>query len=138
VQLQLRAGSIDTFVKVYSSLDTQEFTFEWAPTMTSLLINPDVWTLLRNNGITKDGALGFGTLYKNNIRIHPNPAENNWHIEQLPTNTQLALTDMAGKILWQGKSTTGTTVIPGTQLPSGNYMLMLSGTTTEHVKLVHW
>lgn len=138
VQLQLRAGSIDTFVKVYSSLDTQEFTFEWAPTMTSLLINPDVWTLLRNNGITKDAALGFGTLYKNNIRIHPNPAENNWHIVQLPTNTQLALTDMAGKVLWQGKSTSGTTLIPGTQLPPGNYMLKLSGTTHEHVKLVHW
>jgi aminopeptidase N len=139
VELQLRAGSIDTFIKVYNSVDTQEFSFEWTPTVTSVLINPNIRTVLKNIGISKDASLGLGYIDRKDIRVQPNPTRNYWEIDHLPSDTGLALMDMTGKVLWEGKSKgTGVTRVPGERLPAGNYILKLSGSGTEHVKLVHW
>lgn len=141
VQVHLRAGSLDTFIKVYNSIDTQVFAFEWAPAITNVYLNTHNWTLLRVlGGIIKDVSLvGIGSIERGNIRIQPNPSSNYWEIDQLPEDTGLALMDMAGRVLWEGKSSTNSkTRIPGTNLPTGNYLLRLSGATTEHVKLVHW
>lgn len=139
VQIHLRAGAVDTFIKVYNSLDTQIFSFEWTPTVTAVLLNTDVWTLLKNIGISKDATLGIGSIERGNIRIQPNPSRNYWEIDELPGDTGLALLDMAGRILWQGTSHANTTTrIPGERLPAGNYLLRISGTTSDHIKLVHW
>lgn len=139
VQLQFRAGSLDTFVKVYNNIDTQYFEFDWAPTMTNVVINPDIWTVLKNNGVTKDPSLvSVGMIEKGNIRIHPNPTEDNWQIDQLPEDTGLVLMDMTGKVIWKGKSTTGNVTVPAAHLPAGNYLLKLSGPVTEQVKLTRW
>jgi hypothetical protein len=83
--------------------------------------------------------LGVGSIEKNNIRIQPNPSQNYWEIQELPDDTGLALMDMTGRVIWEGKSArAGSTRIPGERLPAGNYLLKLSGTTIEHVNLVHW
>ncbi|NDC41480.1 MAG: hypothetical protein EBZ77_08020, partial [Chitinophagia bacterium] len=58
VELKLHAASGDTIVKVYNSLDTQTFYFNWAPTVTTVYLNPDVWTLCRLTGsVTHDPTL---------------------------------------------------------------------------------
>jgi aminopeptidase N len=139
VQLQLKAGSIDTFIKVYNSIDTQTYSFDWTPTMTGLSVNPDIWTVMRNLGVTKDATLkSVGVIQHNDLRIHPNPTEDNWRIDALPEDTGLALMDLSGKVIWEGKSSKGITVVPGAQLPSGTYLLQMNGATSEHVKLVKW
>jgi len=139
VEIDLRAGTVDTFIKVYNDIDTQVFSFDWSSTVTNVYLNTNVWTLMKTLGtITKDASLGIGSIERNNIRIQPNPSENYWEIRDLPGDTGLALMDMTGKILWQGKSTTTATRIPGEKLPAGNYLLELSGGVTDHVKLVHW
>jgi aminopeptidase N len=138
IQLQLKSATLDTFIKVYNSIDTQIFTFTWGQTMTGVGLNPDVWTPLKQIGSNaKDPVLGVGSMRRGHIKVHPNPAKNYWQVEELPEETNLTLTDMAGKVLWEGKSTAGTTTIPGERLPSGNYILTLAG-IGEHVKLVHW
>jgi aminopeptidase N len=140
VEINLRAGTLDTFIKVYNSVDTQVFSFDWGSTVTNVYLNTNVWTVLKVLGtITKDAALGVGSIEKNNIRIQPNPSQNYWEIQELPDDTGLALMDMTGRVIWEGKSArAGSTRIPGERLPAGNYLLKLSGTTIEHVNLVHW
>lgn len=139
VQLQLRAAGVDTFVTIYSTADTQTFTFDWVPTVTSVLINPNVLTVLKNDGVAKDATItGVGMIEKGGIRIHPNPTEDSWEIEQVPEDTGLALMDMTGKIIWEGRGGTGNVIVPAAHLPSGSYLLKLTGAMTEQVKLVRW
>ncbi|MES2702868.1 MAG: M1 family aminopeptidase [Bacteroidota bacterium] len=139
VQLLLKAGALDTIVKVYNSLDTQVFMFDWPQTMTGVGLNTEGWTVLKQNGIiSKDVTLGLGAITPGKLRILPNPTRNHWQVEELPADTGLALVDMNGRIIWEGNSGTGKTTIPGERLPAGNYMLKISGIDNGGVKLVHW
>lgn len=140
LQLQLHNTTTDTFMKVYNSLDTQVFVFDWAPAVTSVLLNPDVWTICTlKTPIKRDTTLGISELAPGNIKVYPNPTQNYWQIEDLDDNTQLTLTDMTGRVLWQGKTIRRTTIIPGDKLPAGNYLLQLSGINGDsQIKLTHW
>ena len=141
VELKLHSATVDTFVKVYNSIDTQIYTFNWSPTMTSVVLNPDAWTICKQNGaIVKDTTLlSVGSIQKYDIKIFPNPSKNYWQIEQLPEDTGLVLTDMNGRILWQGNSGKGNAMIPGKELSTGDYLLKLTGNNnSESIKLVHW
>ena len=111
--------------------------------MTSLSLNPDALTICKLISITHDTTLrnvltvhgqGLGS-----IQIHPNPTRNNWTIDLLPLNANLTLTDMTGKVLWQGKSNAGHTMVPGGNLPAGNYLLKIkSDDKADSVKLTRW
>ncbi len=138
IEINLRAGSVDTFIKVYNNVDTQMFSFEWSPSMTNMYLNTNAQTMLKISTVTKDASLGMGSIERNNIRILPNPSKNYWEVDQLPEDTGLALMDMTGRILWEGKSMKTSTLIPGEKLPAGNYILRLSGGVNDAVKLVHW
>jgi len=59
-------------------------------------------------------------------------------VEQLNENTSLRLTDMSGRVLWQGKSVKGKTVIPASQLPAGDYLLKIGDNNRDSIKLVRW
>ena len=138
LQLQLHGATADTFIKVYNSLDTQTFAFEWAPTMTNVYLNTDIWTLLKlNNPVLMDPTLGTGLLQKENIKIYPNPTRNYWQIDDLQEGICLKLVDINGSIVWEGKSSMGSTIIPGQRLAAGNYFLTVSGNAGQ-VKLVRW
>lgn len=138
--MKLNNGATDTTVWVYNTADTQIFTFNWANPVTSVQLNPDAWTVCKVIGpIKKDTTLSTGSILPGRIRIFPNPTKNHWQVQQLPDDTRLTLTDMSGRILWQGKSSSGTSTIPGAQLPAGNYLLQLdNGNYTEGVQLTHW
>ncbi len=145
LELQLHSASADTIVKVYNSLDTQVFTFDWSPEMASVILNPDVWTICTKVGMIKQDTtlralLNVQSLFAEKAKIYPNPSKNSWVIEQLPQDTGLTLTDMNGRILWRGKSNSyGIALIPGNNLPPGNYLLKLSnGTHSDSIKLEHW
>ena len=138
LELELRSATTDTIVKVYNSLDTQVFQFQWSAAMDSVVLNPDIWTVLKQSGhATHNTALGISSVSPVHLQIHPNPTKNYWQIEQLPRDTGLVLTDMTGRVLWRGTSAAGTTTIPGDKLPAGDYLLKL-GDTTDSIKLVHW
>ena len=139
LELELHSGSLDTIVKVYNSLDTQWFTFNWSPTMDTVMLNPDIWTICKQNGaIIHDPELGVTTVLHGTLKVSPNPSSNNWKVDGLAENTSLALTDMNGRIIWQGKSNKGTTEVPGDKLPPGDYFLKVGDGNTDSIKLVHW
>ncbi len=139
LELELHAGSLDTIVKVYNSIDTQWYTFNWSPTMDTVMLNPDIWTVCKQNGhVIHDPELGVTTIVQGSLKVSPNPSSNNWRVEGMAENTALTLTDMNGRTIWQGKSIKDATTIPGDKLPPGDYFLKLGDNNTGSIKLVHW
>ncbi|MFI5195544.1 MAG: M1 family aminopeptidase [Chitinophagales bacterium] len=140
VELQLHSATADTIVKVYNSSDTQVYTFDWTPAMSTVYLNPDVWTICKLLGtVTQDTSLRVGAVIQHNIKIFPNPSKNYWQIDRLTDNTSLTLTDINGHILWQGISNKGSATIPGERLAAGDYLLKVNGINiSESIKLVHW
>ena len=140
--MKLHSITADTIVKVYNSLDTQIFTFDWSPAMATVILNPDVWTICRTLGTVKQdttlrNTLGIKNIFSGNVKIFPNPSKNYWQIDQLPNDTGLTLIDMNGNVIWLGKSNSGGgAMVPGDSLPSGNYILKVGN--QDSVKLVHW
>ncbi len=139
LQLQLKSATTDTFIKVYSSLDTQIFAIDWSQAVTRVYLNPDVWTVCKQLGpIKKDASLLEKSTFSTDVLVRSNPTKNDWQIEDLRDNTQLTLTDMAGRELWHGKSARHVTTIPGDKLPAGNYLLQLTGPEGKaQIKLTH-
>lgn len=140
VEIQLHSAAADTFIKVYSNQDTQTFAFNWSPTMTGVLLNPDVWTILKlNPPILHDAHLSVGAINTENMKVFPNPAHNDWQLQGVQEGLALSLYDINGRMLWEGKSTQGATSIPAAKLPTGEYMLRFSdNSASESIKLVHW
>lgn len=139
LELQLHSATADTIIKVYNNLDTQVFSFDWAPTVANLYVNPDVWTVCKvQTPILHDATLSVGAVVPTNIRVSPNPSEGNWRIENIPADSELVLTDVNGKMIWKGKSVAGTNLVPGEHLPAGNYFLRINGQQENNVQLVHW
>jgi aminopeptidase N len=143
VELQLYSASTGNTAVVwaYDTLTTQVFTYDWAQPMDSLVLNPDFLTICRKIGIIKqDTALRLelttGHVATQAIKIFPNPTKNFWQIDHLPEKTQLILTDINGRNIWQGESTKGSTIIPGDRLPAGSYLLKVGD--RDSLKLVHW
>lgn len=142
LELQLHTATADTFIKVYNSNDTQVYTFDWPQATTTVYLNPNAYVLCNKLGtIVQDTTLrhtvGIGETKLRNIRIFPNPSKNYWQVEELPDDSLLLLTDINGKILWRGKSTNGKAMIPGADLPAGNYLLK-TGNDPASIKLIHW
>ena len=141
LELQLHSATADTFVKVYNTLDTQIYTFNWSPTMTTVYLNPDVWTLCKLIGtVHLDTTLGTNLpIPGTGIRVFPNPAQQFWELDHLPIPTSLELVDVLGHIVWKGESASGKAVIPGTGMPAGNYLLKYSDVNDSGtVRLTHW
>ena len=139
LELQLHGATADTIIKIYNNADTQIYAFTWAPTMSTVYLNPDIWTICKSIGLaTQDPTLGVGNVMQHKVSILPNPSKNYWEVEQLNENTSLRLTDMSGRVLWQGKSVKGKTVIPASQLPAGDYLLKIGDNNRDSIKLVRW
>ncbi len=140
LELQLHSATSDTFLKVFNNADTQIYNFTWAPTMTTVYLNPNVWTLCKLLGTVQlDTTLGVTIPVASGISVSPNPTHNYWEVMRVPANAMLVLYDVLGNTVWKGKSTTGKTRIPGEGLPAGNYTLQYrSATDTGTLRLEHW
>ena len=139
VELQFHSATADTFVKVYNTLDTQTYVFDWSPAMLSALLNPNAWTVLKQNGvIVHDVALGVASTVKGNIVVSPNPTNSSWYVDGLAENTPLILTDASGRTMWQGKSGKGRMIINADKMPAGDYYLTVGSSATDTIKLLRW
>lgn len=136
----LSAGSaFDTVVRIYNSLDTQYYAIPWSHTAVNVTPNFDKYVFTQVLSVFHDVSMtGVPITQATQPYAIPNPSAGNWEIGLVAEHTDLALMDMAGRVLWTGTTSTGRTTIPGEQLPAGTYLLRLSGATNGHVKLVHW
>jgi aminopeptidase N len=140
VELQLHSAAGDTIVIAYNTLDTQVFTYTWADTMSSLILNPDTVTICKLLTLTQDKTLGIfsgNPVSRPAPRIYPNPSGNYWQIDLIEENTILVLTDITGKVVWRGKAGKGITLIPGKPLPAGDYMLKAGNMDSVKLTLVN-
>jgi aminopeptidase N len=144
VELELHSATGDTIIKAYNDSLTQLYVFNWAPTMDSVILDPDILTICKLSGpVVRDTNI-LTTLRIDNpalagFKVYPNPTNNYWQIDQLPENTELELLNATGQLIWVGKSKKGTTIIPGKQLATGDYTLKIgSGIDSQTVKLTHW
>jgi aminopeptidase N len=144
LELQLHSASADTIVKVYNNVDTQIYTFNWTPTMSTVYLNPDIWTLCRQLGTVKQdttlssyATAGVKSISSPQVVAYPNPSDNYWKISNVAENTPLTLTGVSGKVVWRGISGKKTTLIPGGNLPAGDYFLH-TGNSTDSIKLVRF
>ncbi len=140
LELELRGTGIDTFIKVYNTLDTQIYIFDCASPITNVYLNPDVWTILMQMGTTRhDTHLGVGLVPEDNkMRVSPNPTNDSWQIWNLPEDVELSLYAMDGRIMWHGKTRKGVTDVPGSRLPAGEYVLKCADNSLlSNIKLVH-
>lgn len=143
VQIQLHSTAADTFIKVYNTADTQVYTFNWDPSVTSVAINPDVLSVLKLQlPITHDTTLSVGAVVPQpkNIRAFPNPSGNEWNVYGLADGTALTLYDATGRVVWQGSSAPQATVIPGSRLSAGTYTLRYTPAAggAGAIRLIHW
>ena len=140
VELQLHSASGDTIIKVYNASDTQTYVFDWAPTMTAVYLNPDVWTICQQFGVIKhDTTLRVGAVIPDEIKVYPNPTHSYWQVADLQEGVALALFDNTGRTIWTGTSNGGNTTVPGQKLPPGDYVLQMGeGHVKRTVTLVHW
>ncbi len=126
IELQLKSGTADTFVKIYNNADSQVFSFTWDRSMTGITLNPNYWTLCTTFGtVVKDNTLAVNSQPLVKYNIYPNPTENNWTIELNTPEKTLQLFDIKGSLLWEGISTKSPTTIPATKLPPGTYLLLV-------------
>lgn len=140
LELELRGTGIDTFIKVYNTLDTQVYTFTCSSAITNVYLNPNVWTILKQLGsTTHDTHLGVGLVpgSRGEIRVYPNPSDNSWKVDNVADNAQVLLTNIGGEVLWRGHSEQGGVLVPGNKLPAGNYFLKIAdGGSERTLKLV--
>jgi hypothetical protein len=107
--------------------------------MSGVFLNWNAQVFMKTLVVAKDNSLtGIVDIQGNQAKISPNPTYNNWEVGTLPEATQLVLMDLTGKVIWQQTSGKGNTIVPGAQLPSGTYLLRLTNTQTQTIKVVKW
>lgn len=127
VDIQIHTTQGDTTIKVYNEYSEQAYFAYVSDSVTGITIDPDNWILDKVISNVHDQALlNVGNVEPGKLKAYPNPSKDDWHLELLPTNAALTLTDVNGKLVWQGNSGKGNITIPGRQLPSGLYSLKLT------------
>ena len=126
IELRLHSATVDTTVVVLNDESIQNYHFTWSQSMLSMTVDPNHWLVYKLNSLTHDPLLSIHNLITPNVTVHPNPTASDWVAEHVKTNSELRLTDITGRELWNGNSgNSSTAVIPAQQLPSGLYMLQV-------------
>lgn len=123
LQVLLKGTNSDTLVTVDVDQASKHHIFYWDERMTGAVVDPNDEIVNRVNFVKENVTLVSvkeRTLSK--IRVYPNPATDGWYIDGIRSKTTLQLTDIGGKVLWEGVAY-GKIFIPSNELPSGNYML---------------
>jgi aminopeptidase N len=114
----------DTTVKILNNVPGQIIHFNWSKTMTTALLDPSHWLLYKLVYVAPDTTLvsGIKELPVTPVKIYPNPTSENWTVEGLPANSTLALSDVAGRVLWTGKNSP----VPAENFSKGLYLLTVT------------
>lgn len=137
LELQFHNASGDTTVRVYNNQASQTFYFTWNKQASTIAIDPNDWILNTVTNISKDPTLlGVSNLITENFKVYPNPTHGSWNVTNLKAQTDLQLTDINGRVIWEGKAN-NEIIIPGNNLASGFYILKLKANNkTSTLKLI--
>lgn len=138
-EVQVKTGLLDTIVRVNIDQPDQVFQFTWNTPITSIALDPERWNVYKLNSLTKDPTLAVANMQAPALTIVPNPTAGSWTITDIAPYTQLDLTDLTGRTLWQTNSGAAKQqTIPAAHLPAGAYLLRAttSGQVTTTYKLI--
>ena len=126
----LRSPQGDTLL--YLPFNTATATYNWptntfAKTISSVEIDPSNWIVNKTGPIIKNTALGIAIASKPALEVAPNPTKDFWQLTHVSVGTQLQLTDMNGKLLWNEIATIEEIQIPAKNLVPGMYVLTVRG-----------
>lgn len=140
LEIKLLSAQGDTIIKVYNNQATQLYQVIWNKTMTGFVVDPNNWILDRTGVITQDPTLAVKTVNALQVKIYPNPAKDVWQVENLVAGTQLTLTDVNGKKVWQATAQSSKINIPAKEYAAGMYLLQITNgrQETATIKLQRW
>jgi aminopeptidase N len=98
VPLRFKNANIDTTVILYSNSDNRDFDFTLPFAADSLLFDPDIWLLSKNNQVIRFFSQGF------HFRIYPNPVNEQLHLSvesDESRKTEIRITNLAAQIVWK-------------------------------------
>lgn len=135
-EITLSSAAGDTTIRIFNNQSSQVYHFTWSKTMTGMGFDKNHWLLYQLTGITRDNSLDINNASIASVAIMPNPTTNNWNISNLPTDAQLTLTDINGRVISRQTSSKNAT-ISSAGLASGMYLLqVVSSGGTASYKLV--
>ena len=139
VEIKLRSATGDTVVRAINDAASQVYHFTWDRTMFNVVLDPNAWITDSVTSIGHDVTLNTGVLSAPTMSIYPNPTTDSWMVIGAEAGSTLMLTDMAGRVLWQGTTGAGSScAVPARDLATGMYLLRVSahGVVVKTSKLV--
>ena len=130
LEIKLQSAAGDTTIKIYNDQASQNYSLKCSKTITGLTIDPDDHVVNRQGFITNDPLLHIPSHNITAVNIYPNPAREEWIIEQA-SKGDYTLYDLSGKKLWQSRGN-GKLKVPARHLAPGNYTLVISSPGTEN------
>ncbi|MES2704469.1 MAG: M1 family aminopeptidase [Bacteroidota bacterium] len=124
VEVRLHATTGDTVVRVVNNSASQVYHFTWDKPVASIVPDPEHWLVYKLMVIVHNPQLSLSHPGITALNIKPNPGTNVWLAEGVPGNCRLTLTDMSGRVAWDGTSNgSGNVAIPAGGLAPGCYVL---------------
>ena len=123
MEIKLHSAAGDTIIRIFNNQSGQLYHFTWSKTMTNLVVDPNYWLLYKLNSLTKDPTLDVADVTSQPLCISPNPATKYWQIDDVPTNSELLLSDIAGRVVYQYRNSSRSVKIPAEKLAAGIYLL---------------
>ena len=139
LDIRLHSLSGDTIIRVLDDQSIQDFHFTWSNTVASTFLDPNYWLIYKLFSNVHDHTLGVQEETTEAVTLIPNPTNAGWRLTHVPAKSDLKVSDMTGRVLWQGNSGSEQSIaIPGGAMSAGVYMLSINapGDATITYKLV--
>ncbi|HBW85603.1 MAG TPA: hypothetical protein DEF82_02330 [Crocinitomicaceae bacterium] len=118
----------DTTVRFTINSNQETFyleNFGTLSTSATAIIDPNNWIINNAGSITQDNSLALSEINENKeLVVYPNPTNGTFTIQNVPSNTQVNVLDMFGKIV-KSLEFEPNTYIDLSQLKKGNYLLQI-------------
>lgn len=126
LEIKVTSASGDSTVRFVVDKPSQSFHFTWKVPMLGLSLDPNDWLIDSVQNISRDLTMGVNELEMEMIGVAPNPTSASWEVAGLPAGAALTLTDIAGRVIWQQQTASGTVSVPAQNLASGLYLLRVN------------
>ncbi len=134
LELKLKSATGDTLIRIVNDAPSQSFHFTWTKAMNGIEVDPNNWLIDSMTSVIRDFTLGIPGYIQESISIYPNPGTTKWVAQGIPANSELQLTDITGKELWQASNSGNTTIdVPAQKLAPGLYLLRISNNGAQKV-----
>ncbi len=127
IEIKFNSISGDTIIRFNNNASSQVYHFTYNKTVESLNLDPNYWLVYDLISMAKDPNLSVDKTISPEVNIYPNPTNTVWQAENIPINSELILSDVTGRIIWQAVTTNkNIQTIPAKQLVSGLYFLKIN------------